>query len=202
MSQQNKYSEHGDIEELIRHEGTELMRLLLQGYLDSKADNEETKQDVCGNDGSRLNHVRQRTTRKITTLFGDVIETRKSYSQRKQNSVFPMDKELNLADDKYSDGVRFRVAQEAIKGSFDQTSNVIKQTTGGHVPKRQCLEVVKDVAQDFVPFYEQKRFSTPEDTDSLLVISLDGKGLIMRPGDLRECTQKKPPKARVNWGVA
>ena len=194
MSDEYKHCEHGDIEELIRRDGCEVMRLLLQGYLDKNAADEDIKQDIQSADGVRLNLIRHNTTRTITTLFGNVHETRKGYSQRQQKSVFPMDKTLNLADDQYSDGLRFRVAQEAIKGSFDQASETITQTTGGHVPKRQCLNVVEDVAQDFETFYEHKAFDKAEETDNLLVLTLDGKGIVMRPDSLRECTKKAAKK--------
>ena len=194
MSDMCMQCEHGDVEELIRREGNEVMRLLLQAYLDKKAADEDIRHDIESVDGVRLNHIRHDTTRTITTLFGNVRETRKGYSQRRQNSVFPMDRALNLADDQYSDGLRFRVAQEAIKGSFDQTGETIKQTTGGSVPKRQCLNVVEDIAQDFDTFYEQKASGEGGETDNLLVITLDGKGIIMRPGSLRECTKKAARK--------
>lgn len=194
MSEKYMQCEHGDIEELIRREGNEVMRLLLQAYLDKKSADEDIRHDIQTADGVRLNHVRHDTTRTITTLFGNVRETRKGYSQRQQKSVFPMDKTLNLAGDQYSDGLRFRVAREAIKGSFDQTSETIKLTTGGHVPKRQCLNVVEDVAQDFETFYGQKAFDKTEETDNLLVLTLDGKGIVMRPDSLRECTKKAAEK--------
>ena len=70
----------------------------------------------------------------------------------------------------------------------------IDATTGGHVPKRQCLNIVKDVAADFEHFYQKKRFIKPEDTSDLLVLTFDGKGIVMRPDGLRECTKKKAQK--------
>jgi hypothetical protein len=69
---------------------------------------------------------------------------------------------------------------EAIKGSFDESVQSIKTTTGGHVPKRQALMLVDDASKDFCAFYERVRFSKPEDTHDLLVMSIDGKGVVMR----------------------
>lgn len=43
--------EHGDIEQLISREGTELLRRLLQGYLDLRARLECKSEEVVGADG-------------------------------------------------------------------------------------------------------------------------------------------------------
>jgi len=188
-------SEHGDIEKYISKEGMELLRRLLQGWLDLKGANEEPQESIKNITGDDLNHVRADTSRVLCSLFGDVIVTRKSYSQRNQASLFPVDAELNLSDDKYSDGIRYRLSKEALRGSFDDAIEVIKETTGGSVPKKQSLNLVRDVAQDFECFYQKKRFLEPEDTTDLLVLTFDGKGIVMRPEGLRECTKKAAKKS-------
>jgi len=93
--------EHGDIEYYINKGGQELLRRLLQGWLDLKEVNEERKSSITSAAGDVLNHVRAGTSRKLTGLFGDVTVTRKSYSQRGHSSLFPIDAELNLPTDQY-----------------------------------------------------------------------------------------------------
>jgi hypothetical protein len=85
----------------------------------------------------------------LDTLFGKVTVTRISYSQRDQASQFPLDAELNLPRDTFSDGVRDRVAKEAIKGAYDNVVETIRDTTACSIAKRQTLNVVRDVTQDF-----------------------------------------------------
>ncbi len=189
-------NEHGDIEKYINQEGQELLRCLLQGWLNLKAANEEHKSCITSTTGELLNHVRSGTTRKLSSLFGEVAVTRKGYSQRNHSSVFPLDADLNLPEDQYSDGLRHRLSKEAIRGSFDNAVEAIDETTGGFIPKRQSLNLVRDVAQDFEPFYEQNRYLQPEETTGLLVLTFDGKGIVMRPGSLRECTQKAAQKSK------
>ncbi len=140
--------------------------------------------------GEVLNHVRTGTTRVLTCLFGDVITTRKGDNQRGRSRVFPMDEALNLPTEQYSDGLRQRLSKEALRGSFDKAIEAINDTTGGSIPKRQSLNVVRDVAQDFESFYEKKRWIEPEKTADLLILTFDGKGIVMRPDSLRECTKK------------
>lgn len=186
--------EHGDVEQKIQAEGTEILRLLFQGFLDKKAADEVKYPQVKNKSGEILNNVRQKTQRKLTTLFGNVTVRRKSYGKPKQPSVFPLDAELNLPVDQYSDGLRYRLAKEAIKCSFDDSIESINETTGGKIAKKQSLNVVRNVAQDFDKYYEQTRFSTPEKNNGLLVLTFDGKGIVMRHDSLRDNTKKSAKK--------
>jgi hypothetical protein len=84
------------------------------------------------------------------------------------------------------------VAQEAVRSSFDETVETVRKTTAGHVPKRQVEELVIRAARDFDDFYRQrheKAIAMP-DTGSVLAMNVDGKGIVMRPEDLREQTRK------------
>lgn len=189
-------NEHGDIEQYIQKEGFEVLRCLFQGYLDLKAASEKTISNVYNAQGIHLSHTKHATTRKLTTLFGDVIVKRKSYSQRLQKSVFPLDAQLNLPSDRYSDGIRHRVAIEARKSSYDEAVESINLTTGGYIQKRQSLQLAQDVAQDFDKYYLQNRYLNAEQTDNLLVLTFDGKGIVMRPAGLRECTKKAALKSK------
>ncbi len=195
-SEQRAENEHGDIENLINKKGHEIMRRLLQGWLDLKADKEKKKDSVISSSGEPLNHVRASTARTLESLFGKVNVTRMGYSQIKKTSLFPTDAALNLSVDSYSDGIYYRVSNESVRGSFDNVVETITKTTGGHVPKKQCLNIVKDVAQDFEGFYQKKRFIKPEETTDLLVLTFDGKGIVMRSDSLRECTKKNALKSK------
>jgi hypothetical protein len=65
------------------------------------------------------------------------------------------------------------------------------------VPKRQVEELTILSAQDFDAFYGD-RLRVVEDTDHLMVLSFDGKGIAMRLADLREATRKKAEAARAS----
>ena len=188
--------EHGDVEGYINKEGFELLRRFFQGWLDIQSVNEADFSSIITSDSQKLNHVTQQKQRKITSLFGHVTARRKSYSQRKQRCQFPMDAQFNLPDDQYSDGLRQRLAKAVIHTSFDSAVESIDETTGGHVPKRQSLKLVRDIAQDFEGYYQQQGLKKREQTSDLLVLSFDGKGIVMRAEGLRECTQKAAKKSK------
>jgi hypothetical protein len=188
---------HSELERELEKKGRELMRKLLQEHLDSRGPG-RCNQPVCGADGVERPQVRPHD-RKLETVFGTVSVERAGYGQKGLDSLHPLDAELNLPDEKYSLELRRRVAEEAAKSSFDETQQSINKYTGGHVPKRQLEELVTRAAQDFDDFYETRHdtAATDKDASSVLVTSVDGKGVVMRTKDLREQT-RKAAKARAH----
>lgn len=184
------HKEHGQVESYLAIEGTEFLRYLLQGHLDARSNAETMHNDVDGADGIVRNHRRRGCDRSLMTLFGEVTVKRLRYGKPGEESLFPLDAELNMPPDKYSHGLRQLVASEAATGSFDQTVQTITQTTGGHVPKHQAEDLTIAIAQDFERFYESGKSDAVESTTDLLVLSTDGKGIVMRADGLREATRK------------
>ncbi len=152
---------------------------------------------MVGADGEVRPHRRQKTQRQLETLFGSVVVTRVGYSTQKPelSALYPADGKLNLPTDKYSDELRRRVAVEASKVSFDETSTTIAETTGGAVGKRQCEEVTVKVASDFEEFYAHKQVNQTGSCEELLVLTTDGKGIVIHKQDLRDATAKAAQKS-------
>ncbi len=82
--------EHGEVESLIAREGNELLRRLMQGYLDQRTAAEERCEVVTGADGADRRHCRARS-RSLATVFGGVTVRRLGYSGARLKSVFPLD---------------------------------------------------------------------------------------------------------------
>jgi hypothetical protein len=185
-----KMFEHSDVEERVAENGLEILRQLVQVHFDVRAKEEVRRESVTGLDGVVRNHRREGCKRSLETLFGGVTVTRVGYSQRGATSLFPLDGALNLPEDKYSHSLMRRASRESIRGSFDEAVSSIAETTGGVVPKRQLQDLALDAAQDFAAFYASQSSEGVEETPDPLIISLDGKGIVMRPEDLREQTKK------------
>ena len=190
--------EHSQVESHINQFGTELMRRLFQAHLDQRYAQETYQTDVVGSDGQTRPHRRKKTQRQLETLFGEVVVSRVGYSTQTPgvSALYPQDGTLNLAPDKYSDGLRRRVAEESSKVSFAETSESIAKTTGATIGKRQCEEVSVSVAQDFDAFYAQRTPPASASANDLLVITTDGKGIVMHSKDLRAATAKAAAKAK------
>jgi hypothetical protein len=186
---------HGDLERLLEKDGRELLRQLLQDHLDLRGPGEACG-EVVGQGGIRRPHARSRE-RRLKSIFGTVIAARQGYSAHGEETLFPRDAELNLPPELYSHGVQRRVAEEVTKGSFDQAGAAIASTTGTTVPKRQIEELTARAAMDFDGFYETRSADSVRQagkTGPLLVLSTDGKGIVMRPESLREATRKAAAK--------
>lgn len=181
---------HSELERELEKKGRELMRTLLQEHLDNRSPG-QCERPVSGSDGIDRSRVRLQE-RKLETVFGTVSVERAGYGKKGAESLHPLDAELNLPDERYSLELRHRVAEEAAKNSFDETIESIRKTTGGHVPKRQIEELVKRAAVDFDAFYDTRHGAIAEGqgAGSVLVTSVDGKGVVMRKEDLREQTRK------------
>src|SRR5207247_11292440 len=130
--------------------------------------------------------------RSLESIFGAVEVARTGYRAAGTPSLRPLDGAMNLPPEKYSLEVRRRVAIEAAKNSFDEGVKTLEVYTGAHVPKRQFEELVIRAAQDFEAFYQERqaRAGAGPDTGSILVLTVDGKGVVMRPEGLREPTQR------------
>ena len=117
QSEQTLHLEHGDVEQIISEQGTELLRRLLQGHLDLRAVRECRRDTVAGSDGVVRSQYRENCERKLMTLFGEVTVRRMRYGAPGTDSVFPLDAELNLPGDKYSHGLREGTRRAAERGA-------------------------------------------------------------------------------------
>lgn len=181
---------HSDLERALEKKSRELMRQLLQEHLDARGPGKTTAA-VHGTDGVQRPRIRLQE-RCLETVFGPVEIQRAGYGQEGTSSLHPLDAELNLPPERYSHELRRRVAEEAAKSSFDEVALSVQRNTGGAVPKRQVEQLTTRAAEDFDAFY-QKRHAQAEaqqQTGSVLVLSTDGKGVVMRTEDLREATRK------------
>jgi hypothetical protein len=189
-------ADHAAAERLVHREGTEVMRQLYESWLRRRAE-AEPERDVEGDDQVSRTHHRE-ATRAVESLFGTVTVTRDRVGARGASALAPVDAVLNLPDDRFSFGVRERVAREAIRGSFDSAVEAVGATTGAAVAKRQAEELVLAAAVDFDAFYQETALD-PVDADgqpTLMVLTADGKGIVMRAEGLRAATRAKAAKSR------
>jgi hypothetical protein len=185
---------HGEIEEWLDEHGRDLLRQMFQDHLDRRAVQEERREDVVDARGVPRGSVEAGHARPLTTIFGDVDVVRLAYRRRGEQNLYPADGILNLPVEEHSHGLRRLAAIEAAEGSFESAQAAIERSTGQKVGKRQVEGLAARAALDFDAFYTSRPRSLANPTD-VLVITLDGKGIVMRPEGLRESTQKAAAKA-------
>ena len=188
--------EHGQLEEQLDIRGRELLRQLLQSNLDLHSLREQRLQQVLDADGDRHGNVEAEHTRPLRSLFGRVAATRLAYRRRGHANLYPADAQLNLPDETHSHGLRRLAAVESARGSFDQAGEAIGRRTGQRLGKRQVEALAAAAAVDIEDFYATHAAAPADNDADILVLSADGKGIVMRPDALRPQTAAKAAAAR------
>jgi hypothetical protein len=189
--------EHGELEVLIEREGRELLRQLLQDRLDLGAVREQRLDTVSDGRGVPRPAVERDHRRRLSSQFGEVTVARLAYRARAEENLYVADGVLNLPDEHASHGVRRLAAVGAAAGSFEHATGQVRERTGLELGKRQVEELTVRAAVDFDAFYaERVSGAEPErGEDDVLVLSCDGKGIVMRAEALREATAKAAQRA-------
>lgn len=174
---------HHALEQELGERGRELMLQLLQDHLDLRARREVRAAAVRGSDGIERRAV-EPSERQLHTVFGNVVVRRHAYRARGTTNVYPTDRTLNLPAGKHSHGLRERIAREAALCSYDTTVEMVRHGTGQSLGKRQVEGLAVAASKDFNPFYARQG-SGPCAADDILVLTVDCKGIVMRPDALR-----------------
>ncbi|MBG0814646.1 ISKra4 family transposase [Planomonospora sp. ID82291] len=195
---------HDVLEEMLVQQGRELLRLLLQAHLDLRAERERraavrSRHDagaaVAGTDGVARRRLETGHHRLLSTLVGTVTVTRCAWRAAGAPNVYPADAALSLPAGRHSQGLARLAVCEAVRGSFDAAKAAIVSRCGPVIGKRQLEEAVVAGAADIDAFYA-RRIVLPRTPEELLVISVDGKGVVMRPEGLRSDTRKAAERRR------
>lgn len=179
---------HGELEVEVDRRGRELLRRLLQDHLDLRAQREE-RVAVIDVDGVTHGSVEAGHARPLSTVFGVVGFERLAYRHRGATNLHPADAALNLPEERHSHGLRRLAAIESTRGSFEDAAEGIRRATGVAVAKRQVEELTARSAVDVDAFYNTVEREPAADGD-VLVVSVDGKGIVMRPDSLRPATER------------
>jgi hypothetical protein len=187
--------QHGELEEQLDVRGRELLRLLFQDRLDLLAEREVRRHDVTGQDGIARTRAEKGRTRPLATKFGQVTVSRIAYRAPGAPDVHPLDAALNLPEEKHSRGLRKLAAIEAVRGSHEDAVAAVTRATGVKIGKRQAEELALRAAADVDGFCAGRR-PDPAPDDHALMLTFDGKGIVMRPDALRPATAKAAAAAQ------
>ena len=168
-----------ELEQFVADRGREVQRQMVQDHLDLRAAREEeTAREhgtaVAGADGITRNRVETGHRRLLSTLFGTVQVTR----CRLVAAGAPA---LPYPGPPGRTGGSTRLVRDRARRDHQP----LRAGDG----KRQIEQAVVNAAGDIAAFYAA-RVPMPCTARTLLVISADSKGVVMRPGALRPATAK------------
>jgi hypothetical protein len=176
------------IESEIGQDGRELTRKILQGHIDSRGPG-NVGEAIITTDGISLTH-RRLIKRSLQTLFGKIDITRTGYSVPGYSTLFPLDALLNLPLSSFSYGLQRFIARRISTTAFSEALTLTQEITGVSVGGRQAMQIVESCSIDFDAYYASK-MARKNRKAKVLVLTTDGKGIVMREESLREETQKR-----------
>lgn len=182
------------LEEFLDERGREVVRQLLQDHYDLREVREEQqarerRAPARGPDGITRTRLETGHGRLLATLFGTVKVTRCAWRTPGSPNYRPADAALSLPAGRHSHSLAKLAALEAARGSFDAAHAAVARRCGPVIGKRQLEQAVVNAAADIPAFYAA-RIPEPCTAETLVVLSADCKGIVMRPGALRAATAK------------
>ena len=181
--------DHAELETRLERDGRALLRQLFQDHLELRAAREQRLPEVLDCEGVPRRWVEAGHGRPLQTVFGEVRVERLAYRARGHGNLYPADAALNLPVEKHSHGLRRLAAVESARGSFQDGLDAVERATGQRLGKRQLEGLARRAVVDMDGFYRQREHA-PTDPSDLVVLSCDGKGIVMRPDALRPATAK------------
>ena len=173
-----------ELEDLLAERGREVQRQLLQDHLDLRAAREEQAarehHAAAGADGITRSRLEADHGRLLASLFGTVRVTRCAWRRPGAPNLYPADAALSLPSCRRSHALARLAAVEAARGSFEAAHAAVTRRRGPVIGKRQVEQAVVSAA----------RVPVPSTASTLLVISADAKGIVMRPAALRPATAR------------
>ena len=180
---------HSALEDLLAARMREVTRQLFQDHLDLRAVREDRVGQVVDAAGVERTRIERGRARILATVFGKVTATRIAYRATRSADLHLADAVLNMPAVMHSLGLSRLAAVESARGSFAEACERVNALTGAGIGPRQVQELAVAAAADIDAYY---RHLVPEPcTDAtLLVLSTDGKGVVIRPEALSEATAK------------
>ena len=187
-----------ELEDYVDQRGRDVLRQLLQDHYDLRAAREEQQArehpgPAEGTDQVTRTRLETGHSRLLATLFGTVTVTRRAWRKPGAANWHPADAALSLPAGRHSHCLAKLAAIEAARGSFGAAHDAVARRCGPVIGKRQLEEAVVRAAADIPAFYAA-RVPEPCTPGTLLVLSADCKGVVMRPGALRAATAKAAAK--------
>jgi hypothetical protein len=170
-----------EIETEIFERGREVLRKMLEAHIHARGLGDVGPSiEVVKDEGEVVAHTHRRIQEcNESTLFGDVHIERLAYHHPGEESIRPLDEQMQLPERSFSYPVQHALVQRVVQGPFDEAIETVQRFTGLNISKRTAESITQDAATDFDDFYDQRTLKPPEETSGIVVGTVDGKGVPM-----------------------
>jgi len=142
----------------------------------------------------RVLYYHRDTKRRYVSIFGELSFVRPYFYRKGQAGQTPLDAELRLGEDCYSDLVREVNDYLGVHGVYHKACDILERLLGLHLSTRVIQANLAEDAADVSAYYAQKPAPLASREAEILVIQADGKGIPI----ILEETQ--PDKVRLGKG--
>lgn len=125
----------------------------------------------------------RRNGRVYVSLFGKVQVERAYYLSEEYGGLCPLDAALSLPELSYSDSVQERLSELNVWMPQEQSVGLMERWLSLKVPKGSLQSSSSQQSLYVEDYYEQHHIGPTPETDSILVVSADGKGIPMTRTD-------------------
>jgi hypothetical protein len=129
-------------------------------------------------DGRELRYHRD-TERRYVSIFGKLCFARPYFYGKGKGGQTPLDAELSLGDDCYSDLVREVNDYLGVYGVYHKACDILERLLGLSLSTRVVQSNLGEDAADVSAYYAQKLGPIASNEAEILVIQADGKGIPM-----------------------
>jgi hypothetical protein len=113
------------------------------------------------------------------------------YGRTGVGSIHPLDEAMQLPARSFSYELQKRMIKAVVQSPFLESTERMRELTGMSVPKRSLEPIIQDAAQDFDAFYAERIPAPWQQTASILVVAVDGKGIPMvKPGPAKRSARR------------
>lgn len=148
---------------------------LMQLFLTYRSQIHQRKAIVT-DEGARIPYHGERK-RDYYSIFGKLICQRPYFYRRESGGHSPLDAELGLGADQYSDLLRELHEELSAYVPYEKTQQILGRLLSIRLSKRVQQQLVTTDAVDVDAYYQQKPAPPPEEEMSILVAQADGKGV-------------------------
>jgi hypothetical protein len=111
------------------------------------------------------------------SIFGKLPVWRPYFYKQDVGSAYPLDEDLSLGEDSYSDMVREIAEYLGVADAYEKVTDLFRYLLGQSLGKNAVQLMVAKDAQDVEAYYEQKAAPEASEEGSILVVQADGKGV-------------------------
>lgn len=155
---------------------------------------QKAKREALQLENGSLLYYHRDTKRRYVSIFGELSFVRPYFYRKGQDGQTPLDGELSLGEDCYSDLVREVNDYLGVHGVYHKASDILERLLGLKLSTRAIQANLVEDAANVSAYYAQKPAPLASSEAEILVIQADGKGIPMILEETR------PDKVRLGKG--